>query len=71
MTGTYFFFFGYLTGKTGDTGDRTEFYVLKFYVPFLLPRPGRLTQPVDPEHLIPPALLHSHVRHATTYALDD
>ena len=26
------------TGKTGDRGERTEFYVLKFYVPFLLPR---------------------------------
>ena len=27
--------FGYPTGKTGDRGDQTEFYVLKFYVPFL------------------------------------
>ena len=25
------------TGKTGDRSDRTEFYVKKFYVPFLLP----------------------------------
>ena len=33
---------GYLTGKTGDRGDRTEFYVPKFYVPFLLPIFGRL-----------------------------
>ena len=31
------FFSGYPTGKTGDRGDWTEFYVLKFYVPFLLP----------------------------------
>ena len=26
------------TGKTGDWGGRTEFYVLKFYVLFLLPK---------------------------------
>ena len=29
---------GYPTGRTGDRGDRKEFYVQKFYVPFLLPR---------------------------------
>ena len=28
---------GYPTGKTGVWGDRTVFYVPKFYVPFLLP----------------------------------
>ena len=30
---------GYPTGRTGDRGDQTEFYVPKFYVPFLLPGP--------------------------------
>ena len=29
--GTQFVLPGYPTGKTGDRGDRTEFYVLKFY----------------------------------------
>ena len=33
---------GYPTGKTGHRGDRTEFYVPKFYVPFLLPKNGHL-----------------------------
>ena len=28
------------TGKTGDRDDRTEFDVLKFYVPFLLSNVG-------------------------------
>ena len=35
--GTEVFLSGYPTEKTGDRGDRTEFYVLEFYVPFLLP----------------------------------
>ena len=29
---------GYPAGRTGDWGNRTEFDVLKFYVPFFVPR---------------------------------
>ena len=28
---------GTRAGETGDRADRTEFYVLRFYVPFVLP----------------------------------
>ena len=31
------FLSGYPTGKTGDRGDRKDFYVKKFCVPFLFP----------------------------------
>ena len=41
-------------GGTGDRGDRTEFYVIKFYVPSLLPRLAHFvdTDPVSIHFLI-------------------
>ena len=36
--GIQIFLSGFPTGRTSDRGHRKEFYVQKFYVPFLLPK---------------------------------